>query len=115
MFDINLIAKTCHEANKAYCHALGDDSQPTWSQAPEWQQKSAINGVSFIASNPNASPSASHESWLAEKEADGWKYGPVKDPIKKEHPCYVPYDQLPTEQKAKDYIFGAIARTLLNI
>lgn len=107
------IARVCHEANRAYCAALGDHSQPEWEGAPEWQRSSAIAGVEFIRANPDAPPSASHESWLAVKEAEGWKWGPVKDPAKKEHPCFVPYAELPVEQKAKDYIFGAVARALL--
>lgn len=106
------IAKVCHEVNRAYCAALGDNSQPSWDDAPDWQRNSAINGVKFHHENPDAGPSHSHDSWLAEKKADGWKYGPVKDPVKKEHPCYVPYDELPAEQKAKDYIFGAIVKAM---
>lgn len=106
------IAKVCHEVNRAYCQAIGDDSQKPWDQAPEWQRQSAVTGVRFIQENPDAKPSASHDSWLAEKERDGWKYGPVKDEGKKEHPCYMPYDQLPVEQKAKDYIFGAVVCSL---
>lgn len=107
------IARVCHEVNRAYCKALGDESQLAWVDAPQWQRDSAIMGVEFIRANPDAKPSASHESWLKQKEADGWKYGPVKDANKKEHPCYVPYDELPTEQKAKDYIFGAIVRAMM--
>lgn len=102
------IAKVCHEANRAYCLAMGDDSQPAWEDAPEWQRKSAISGVQFHHANPDAGPDASHANWLIDKERDGWKYGPVKDPVKKEHPCFVPYELLPVEQRAKDYIFRAI-------
>ena len=89
MVSRKLIAKTCHEVNRAYCHSIGDDSQPSWENAPEWQKKSAIAGVKYILTNPDAKPSDSHDSWLSTKKADGWKYGPVKDPEKKEHPCYV--------------------------
>lgn len=107
------IARVCHEVNRAYCASLGDTSQASWEDAPEWQRKSAITGVEFTLANPNAKPSNSHESWLAEKERDGWKLGPVKDPIAKEHPCFVPYEQLPAEQKAKDYLFQAVVRALV--
>lgn len=107
------IAKAAHEANRAYCLAIGDDSQPSWEEAPQWQRDSALAGVRFIREHPDASPSASHDSWLAQKKADGWKYGPVKNPLKKEHPCFVPYDELPAEQRAKDHIFTAIVRSLI--
>lgn len=106
------IARVAHEVNAAYCRSIGDDSQPAWSDAPEWQKASAVAGVKFHLANPNAGPSASHESWLAEKEFDGWRYGPVKDPAAKEHPCFVPYDQLPVEQRSKDFLFTAVVHAL---
>lgn len=102
------IAQICHEANRAYCRTLGDESQPPWESAPEWQRQSAINGVKFHIAHPKAGACASHESWLKEKEETGWKWGPVKDPAKKEHPCMVPYEELPLEQRRKDYIFCGI-------
>lgn len=109
---IEQVAQVCHEANRAYCDTIGDHTQPPWLTAPGWQKDSARKGVEFhiahLSAGEKPSPSASHESWLAEKTRDGWKYGPVKDPEKKEHPCFLPYDQLPVEQRLKDYIFAAI-------
>ena len=106
------IAKVCHEANRAYCQAIGDDSQVAWEEAPDWQRQSAMAGVEFNLANPNAPASATHESWLAKKVADGWKYGPAKDPDKKEHPCCVPYGHLPNAQQRKDMMFKAIVASL---
>lgn len=106
------IAQVAHELNKAYCESIGDNSQPDWDGAPDWQKSSAVNGVNFHLDNPDAKPSASHESWMKQKTEEGWKYGEVKDPEKKEHPCYVPYDQLPNEQKAKDFIFRQTVHSL---
>lgn len=106
------IARVAHELNKAYCESIGDNSQPDWDNAPEWQKSSAVNGVEFHINNPEASPSSSHESWMKQKTEEGWKYGPVKDADKKEHPCYVPYEELPVEQKAKDYIFKQTIHSL---
>jgi hypothetical protein len=106
------VAKIAHEINKAYCHAIGDYSQPTWQDAPEWQKSSAIKGVEFHMLNPDAGPDASHASWMKQKTEEGWKYGPIKDAEKKEHPCYVPYEDLPTEQKAKDYLFKQVVTSL---
>lgn len=111
---IEQVAKVCHEANRAYCETIGDVSQPSWQYAPEWQKDSARNGVKFHfdkhVEGVDPSPSASHDSWLMQKRAEGWKYGPVKDPVKKEHPCFVEYDQLPLDQRRKDYIFAAICK-----
>jgi hypothetical protein len=106
------IARVCHEVNRAYCHALGDMSQPTWEDAPQWQKDSAMVGVILHTEHPDAGPENSHESWLAQKTTEGWVYGPIKDPAKKEHPCMVPFHQLPTEQQAKDYIFRAVVHAL---
>lgn len=106
------IAQVCHEANRAYCETLGDVSQLSWRNAPTWQRDSAMVGVKFNRENPDAPPSASHESWLAQKLKDGWTYGPVKDPERRTHPCCVPFEQLPLEQQRKDHLFKAIVAAL---
>lgn len=43
-----------------------------------------------------------HEVWAAGRIADGWRWGPVRDDAKKEHPCLVPYDDLPEEERDYD-------------
>jgi len=106
------IARIAHEANRAYCVGIGDDSQLPWDDAPDWQRESAIKGVVFTVSHPDAPPSGSHDSWLAEKAATGWTYGALKDAVKKEHPCFVPYDHLPQEQRLKDSLFQAVVRAI---
>ena len=112
--DVAGIAKVAHEINKVYCEAHGDKSQLSWEDAPQWQKDSAYNGVIYHINTDNPSPSASHKNWLAEKEKEGWVYGEIKDVEKKEHPCFLPYDELPVEQKVKDYLFGAICKQLKN-
>lgn len=84
--NIEQIAKTCHEVNRAYCNALGDTSQPPWADAPPWQKDSTLNGVAFHLEHPDSQPSDSHNSWLAEKVNAGWIYGEVKDSELKTHP-----------------------------
>jgi hypothetical protein len=106
------IARVCHEANRAYCIGLMDYGQELWENAPQWQRDSAVLGVEYHIANPDSKPEDSHNSWLKVKEAEGWKYGPVKDATKKEHPCYVPYDKLPPEQQVKDKLFIAVVRAL---
>lgn len=105
-------AAVSHEANRGYCAAIGDTSQLPWAEAPDWQRASAINGVLFHLANPHAGPSASHDNWMREKAEDGWTYGPVKDAEAKQHPCMVPFDELPPEQQAKDRLFRAVIHAL---
>jgi hypothetical protein len=112
---IEAVARVCHEINRAYCAALGDNSQPAWEDAPEWQKGSARAGVRMHMDNPNAGPEASHEAWMAQKLADGWVLGPFKDPERKTHPCLVPFDLLPRDQQAKDYLFRATVHALAPV
>jgi len=109
---IEEIARVAHETNRAYCLAIGDNSQLPWDAAPEWQTDSAINGVQFHLDNPNAGKAASHESWLKQKEDEGWVYGEVKDPVKKEHHCMVPFSELPLEQQVKDALFVSVVHAM---
>jgi len=110
---VELCAQTAHEVNRVYCQAMGDESQVSWEQAPEWQKQSARTGVRLVIEKPEAGPDAQHAGWLEEKLRDGWKYGPVKDPGKKEHPCCMPYYDLPKFQRTKDVLFGSVVRGLL--
>lgn len=110
--DVEAIARVCHEVNRAYCHSQGDMGQPAWEDAPAWQRESAAAGVSQIIAHPETTPEQSHESWFAQKEADGWTWGETKDAEVKTHPCMVPYGELPLAQRTKDYLFGAVVRAL---
>ena len=111
---VEQIAQVAHEINRAYCIAFNDQSQLPWEEAPEWQKTSAINGVNFHLANPDAGPEASHNSWLKEKQEAGWVHGPVKDAEAKTHPCFVPFEALPLEQQAKDYLFRQVVHSLKN-
>ena len=112
MLNVGEIARVCHQVNKAYCESIGDKTQVNWEDAPDWQRISVISGVALHMQNRNASPSASHEAWMGQKIADGWKYGPEKNAVAKEHPCIVPFHALPQEQQAKDFVFKAIVHAL---
>jgi hypothetical protein len=103
-------ARAAHEVNRAYCLAIGDGSQPSWENAPDWQKVSALKGV--VTALAGATPRESHEAWRAEKERDGWVYGETKDPAAKKHPCMVPYDALPPEQREKDMLFLCAVRPM---
>ena len=107
---IERCAEFAHEVNRLFCRLTGDYSQPDWLGAPSWQRESARKGVAgALAGN---TPEESHAGWLEEKTRTGWKYGPVKDPDRKEHPCMVPYAQLPPAQRVKDALFLASVRAM---
>lgn len=109
--DIVDIARVTHEANRAVQIITGDPApSPPWDEAPDWQQASAIDGVGNALRG--ATPEQSHENWLEEKRRTGWSYGEVKDAEAKTHPCFVPYAELPPEQRVKDDVFTSIVRAL---
>lgn len=43
-----------------------------------------------------------HEVWAQTRIAQGWSYGAKRDDAKKTHPCLVPYEELPEEEKVYD-------------
>lgn len=112
MNGIHRIARVTHEVNRAYCIATGDHSQPPFEQIPDWQFSSAIAGVRAVLDGTALTPEDQHESWAAQKIAEGWVYGRAKDPVMKTHHCLVPYAELPQEQRVKDYLFRAVVEAM---
>lgn len=43
-----------------------------------------------------------HDNWALERIRQGWTYGRTRDDGKKEHPCLIPYEDLPEEEKVYD-------------
>jgi len=107
--DVLQIARVCHEANRAYCETIGDSSEPSWKDTPEWKRQSATNVVmshwAQLEKAQEPSPRHIHEARVKEKQETGWSYGAVKDESKKDHPCLVPYEELPETEKLKGHIF----------
>lgn len=59
---VTAIARAAHEANRAWCISIGDDSQVSWDEAPDWQQASSRNGVLLLLEKPSTRPSQLHDS-----------------------------------------------------
>lgn len=109
-----LIAQLAHEVNRAFSASLGEVSTP-WAEAHEWQKASILAGVDMHIANPDATPEQSHEAWLEQKTAEGWSYALVKNVEAKQHPCMLPYSELPEWQRAKDYIFRGVVHAALAL
>ena len=43
-----------------------------------------------------------HEIWAQTRIQQGWTYGPERDDTHKKHPCLIPYELLPNEEKEYD-------------
>ncbi|MFF9549381.1 MULTISPECIES: RyR domain-containing protein [Bacteria] len=112
---VTAAAWVCHEVNRAICATFGHDVQPDWIEAPDWQRDSAMKGVEFALANPDAPPSAQHEAWMADKLAQGWRYGEIKDADARTHPCLVAYDDLPADQRVKDHTFRAVVTAMRTL
>lgn len=111
--DVEQIARVCHEANRGYQRAvptLGIPVAPPWDDCTHELRLSVQDGVRVVLAG--ATPEQSHENWCRFKREHGWVHGPHKDEALKTHPCLVPYDQLPEEQRLKDVLFTSIVRAL---
>lgn len=107
------VARVCHEANRGLQALQPDSGVPiaaVWDDWPQSERASVVAGV--IAARGGATPEQLHQSWIDFKAAEGWAYGPVKDLDAKLHPCFVPYGELPVDQRVKDGLFSAIVKAL---
>lgn len=43
-----------------------------------------------------------HDVWARQRLSEGWRFGPRRDDASKEHPCLIPYEQLPEPEKEYD-------------
>lgn len=118
---VEAAAHAAYEANRAYCAAIGQLSRLSWADSEKWRpwasalerQRSSARSRARVAISGNT-PERSHERWLAEKAAAGWKYGPTRNQKAKEHPCCVPYEDLPPEDKRKNRIYVAVVQSMIS-
>ncbi len=43
-----------------------------------------------------------HEVWAQSRISQGWTYGEERSDVLKQHPCLIPYEELPEVEKAYD-------------
>lgn len=108
------IARTVHEALRAWSAAHGQPLMPAWSKAPRWMKESTLESVRFAHANPGAADSAQHDQWMEQKRRDGWVHGETKDPDARTHPMLIPYNALPDMERRKDALVRAIVAALTD-
>jgi hypothetical protein len=111
---VEVIARVCHEVNRAYCASYGDHTQPTWEDAPESSRRATREGVEACLSGECTGPGKTHDNWAAALFRDGWVHGFEKDPVAKTHPGLVPFEHLPHREQVKDHLFIAVVRSLAS-
>ena len=112
---IDAIAQAAYEANRAYVIAEDPEmfSKLHWEDFDEKTKEGYKVGVIGVLEGKG--PDHTHELWMKTRLEQGWKFGPVKDASTLEHPCLVPYDQLPPKQRSKDLIFIGVVRLLADV
>ena len=108
-----VVAQVMHAANKALCDATGDNSHLSWQDVDVATREHFLRGIDAVLNNPTMTAKEGHDFWLTDHVERGWTYGPIKNRVTKQHPCIVPFDELPEVEKAKDHLYIAIVRALL--
>ena len=103
---IEAIARLAHRINNVYRFSRGEYIE-RWDDASPCTKRSVIAGVEARLSGRVRGPEDSHKGWLAFKQAEGWRHGPVKDEKLKTHPCFKHYHELAPEQRVKNSLFIA--------
>lgn len=95
------------EANKLAEHWNKEfpegDFEILWSQDQQLDIKHETIKEDVIKTIALEATKRTHNLWLNEKVANGWKYGSKLDPIKKTNPMCMPWDNLSEKYKITEY------------
>jgi len=106
---LELILTVVHNANAVLKKINGEKHEELADMEPN--RRAGMKAAIKNALTTDTTPEQSHINWLAAQEALGYKYGTEIDRVNLLHPCMVPYEQLPAEQKLKDDMFVAIIKS----
>lgn len=111
--ETDALARAAHEVNRSWNAYAGLAVDKSWEQMTEIEKAFARSSVFAIITH-DFSAEKTHEAWMATKQVEGWTYGAVKSEARKEHPCMVPFNQLPVEQQAKDLLWVDTVKSFAN-
>lgn len=110
-----LLAEACHEAVKIVSEQILSEDKKEWKLISSEDKSRLINAIRRTIDEKITDPAVAHGNWIVDMEKDGWKQGEEFSNENKTHPCMVPYDQLPTGQQTKDYIYLSILKPFYYI
>jgi hypothetical protein len=83
-------------------HAKLDTKENSLAYKPEPLDTSGVNLSPEILELTEVLARHSHDVWAQRRLEEGWRYGAHRDDSRKEHPCLVPYQDLPESEKQYD-------------
>jgi hypothetical protein len=107
------IAQIVYEANRAFSEVEGAVAGPPWDSLCNEEKEEIVLSVERLSKSSGSSYAAHHNNWLAAAREAGWRYGPVLNEATREHPCFVPYEQLSEKQKKNDRMIVELVRALI--
>jgi len=111
LFGLEDIARLVVNTNADYSLALGEQAVTYWDATSPEVRASIIRGI-ISALRYDPTPAQNHQNFIDDRTKEGWTYGPEKNAEAKTHPDMIPFEQLPADQKAKNFIFLSLVKSL---
>ncbi len=102
-FSAEQIAEIIHSVSSLIPRPDGS-SVGSWADLPEKFKINATNAVIEIMNSHSKTAEELHNLWMQPLLDDGWVVGNYNRDLK-QHPCLVPFDQLPESEVLKDEIW----------
>ncbi len=115
---VQTVARLAHEQNNLIKKLLKEEvveAYEDYNNLPDSMKASNLKGIEFILNKPDVTPEQLHNSWLAEKAANGWVYGETLSHDTKTHPNMRRFIELPESQKLKDEEFLRLVKSVYSV
>jgi hypothetical protein len=110
--EITACAMAAHEVNRVWQRTLGEVVDPPWDDLTRGAMANARDAVYRVADGADAA--ANHEAWCQRMASLEWRRGEHKSILNRTHPALVPWAELPSEIQAKDHLFVATIKSMLD-
>ena len=100
------------ESNRRFADGIGEKLRAAGCVVRPASGDSAEVPFQFTDQEIEVLARIEHDRWAADLERDGWRSGPAKDPVAKQHPLLVSWEELSEDDRDKD---RAAVRNLPNM